>query len=150
MVLGVSGCPAFELAEVADVVEGNRGMAQGLVIGIHRLCLCEMEHRPEQHRGVTVREYEPIAVGPDRVLRVEAHDAVPDRVNQWRKRHRRAGVSGLGLLDRIYREGANRIDRQLNHLLVCHGFLLGIRVWFQGSGFGCQVSDFRGRAFTET
>jgi hypothetical protein len=33
-------------------------------------------------------------------------------------------VPGLGLLHRIHREGANRIDRQLNHFFVCHGFLL--------------------------
>ena len=85
-------------------------MAQGLVVGIHRLCLGEMEHGPEQHRGVTVGEHEPIAVRPDRVLRIEAHDAVPDRINQRRERHRRAGVSGLRLLDRIYRESTNSVD----------------------------------------
>ena len=51
--------------------------------------------------GVTVREHESIAVGPDRVLRIEAHGAVPDRVDQRRERHRRAGVSGLGRLHRL-------------------------------------------------
>jgi hypothetical protein len=107
----MSGCPTFELAEVADVIERNRGMAQRLVVGIHRLRPREMEHGPEQHRGVTVGEHEPIAVRPDRVLRIKAHDAVPDRVDQWRKRHGRAWVSGLRLLHRIYRESANRIDR---------------------------------------
>ena len=69
---------------------------------------------------MTVGEHEPIAVGPDRVLRIEAHDAVPDRVDQRRQRHRRAGVPGLGLLDRIDRQGADGVDRQLIQLLVGH------------------------------
>ena len=124
VVLGVTRGLAVELAEAADVVERHRGLPQPLVFGIHRLRLGEVEHGPEQHRGVTVREHEPIAVGPDRVLRIEAHDAVPDRVDQRRERHRRAGVSGLGLLDRVHRKRANGIDTQLIEFLVCHWFEL--------------------------
>src|SRR5437016_10070187 len=33
------------------------------------------------------------------------------------------GVPGLRLLDRIHREGANGVDRYLNHFLVYHHFL---------------------------
>ena len=128
VVLGVSGRLAVELAEVADVVEGHRRLPQALVVGIHRLRPGEVEHGPEQHRGVAVGEHEPIAVGPDRVLRIEAHHAIPDRVDQRRQRHRRARVSGLGLLDRVDREGADGVDRQLNHLLVGHGLFLWMRV----------------------
>src|SRR5437879_4503656 len=72
-----------------------------------------MECGPEKHRGVTVREHKPIAVGPDRVLWVEAHNAVPDGVDQRGERHRRAGVSRFGLLDRVNRKRANGIDTQL-------------------------------------
>src|SRR5215813_3384514 len=110
MILGMPGRFALELAEMAYVVEGDRWMAQHFIVGVHRLCFGKMEHRPEQHRGMAVREHESIAVGPDRVMGIEAHDPVPDRVNQWRERHRRTRVSGLGLLHRIYREGANSID----------------------------------------
>src|SRR5215831_1472208 len=111
MILRMPRCFAVELAEVTDVLEGYRRVTESFVLGVDRLGAGEMEHRPEQHRGVAVREHEPIAVGPDRVLRIEAQDALPERVNQWRERHRRAGVPGLRLLDRIHREGANGIDR---------------------------------------
>src|SRR5438093_5427643 len=111
MILGVSRGFAVELAKVTDILEGNRRMTESFIIGIDRLCASKMEHRPEQHRSVTVREHEPIAVGPNGVLRIEAHDAIPDRVNQRRECHWRAGVPGLRLLYRIYREGANGVDR---------------------------------------
>src|SRR6266581_1897636 len=111
MILGMPRGFAGELAKVTDILEGHRRVTESFVISIDRLCAGEMEHGPEQHRGVTVREHEPIAVGPDGVLRIEAHDAIPDRVNQRRERHRRAGMPGLRLLYRIYREGANGVDR---------------------------------------
>ena len=121
VILGVPRGLAVELAKMADVVEGHRRLPQPLVVRVHRLGPGEMEHGPEQHRGMTVGEHEPIAVGPDRVLRIEPHHAVPDRVDQRRQRHRRAGVSGIGLLDRVHRERADGIDRQLIQLLVGHG-----------------------------
>ncbi len=70
-----------------------------------------MKHRPEQHGGVTVREHKPISVGPNRVLGIEAHDAVPDCIDQWREGHGRARVTGFGLLDRVDRKSANGINR---------------------------------------
>src|SRR5438132_1686238 len=123
MILGMPRGFAVELAEVTDILEGHRRVPESFVRGIDRLGAGEMEHRPEQRRGVAVREHEPIAVGPDRVLRIEAHNAIPERVHQRRERHRRAGVPGLRLLDRIHREGANGVDRYLNHFLVYHHFL---------------------------
>ena len=125
VVLGVPRGLAVELAEMADVVEGNRRLPQPLVLGVHRLGAGEMQHGPEQHRGMTVGEHEPIAVGPDRVVRIEMHHAVPDRVDQGRERHRRAGVAGIGLLDRVHRERADGIDRQLIQLLVGHDLTFG-------------------------
>src|SRR5215475_6433091 len=62
---------------------------------------------------MAVREYESITIGPDRILRVEAQDAIPDRIDQRRERHRRAGVSGFGLLHRVDRKCANGVDAQL-------------------------------------
>src|SRR5437879_4642403 len=111
MILGMPRSFALELPEMTDIFQGNRWMPEPFVIGVDRLCAGEMEHRPEQHRGVAVREHETIAVGPDRVLRIEAHDAIPDRVDQRCERHRCAGVPGLRLLYRIYRERANCVDR---------------------------------------
>src|SRR6266480_170871 len=111
MILGMARGFAVELAEMTDIVEGNRRVTESFIIGIDRLCSGKVKYGPEQHRGMAVREHEPIAVGPDRILRIEAHDAIPDRVNQRGERHRRARVPGLGLLDRIYRESANCVDR---------------------------------------
>src|SRR4029453_7428963 len=111
MILGVPRGFAVELAEVPDILEGHRRVTESFVLGVDGLCTGEMEHGPEQHRGVAVREHEPIAVGPDRVLRIEAQDAIPERVHERRECHRRAGVPGLRLLYRIYREGTNGVDR---------------------------------------
>ena len=118
---------AVELAKVADVVERDRRLAQPLVIGVHRLRLRQMQHRPEQHRGMAVGEHEPIAVGPDRILRVEVHDAVPDRVDQRRQRHRRAGMPGFRLLDGVDRERADGVDRQEVEVLVGHALRPPVR-----------------------
>src|SRR5436309_10177978 len=122
MILGVPWGFAVELAEVTDIIEGNRWVTESFIISVDRLGAGEMEHGPEQHRGVTVREHEPIAIGPDGILGIEPHHAVPERVDQRCERHRSAGVSGPGLLDRIDREGADRVDAQLIELRVRHGF----------------------------
>ena len=126
VVFRVPGRLAPELAKVADVLQGHRGLSQPFVIGIHRLRSRQMEHGPEQHRGVAVGEDEPITIGPDGILRIEAHHAVPDRVDEGRERHRGAGVPRLGLLDRIDGERADGVDCQLVELRVCHRFS-GIR-----------------------
>jgi hypothetical protein len=120
MVLGMTWSLAAELAEVTNIIERNRGLPKPFVFGIHRAGAGEVKHRPQQHRGVTVGEQEPIAVRPNRILRVETHDPVPKRVDKRRQRHRRAGMPGLRLLDRIDRQRANAIDRQLVQLRAGH------------------------------
>ena len=110
------GSLAAKLTEVADVIERDRRIAQPLVVGIHGPRPGQVEQRPEQHRGVAVREHEAVAAGPDRIHRIEAHDAIPERVDQRRERHRRAGVTGVGRLDRIYRQRPNGVDGELIHL----------------------------------
>ena len=96
-----SGCPgalAVELPEVADIVERHCGLSQPFVFAVHSPGPGEMEHGPEQHGGMAVGEHEPVAIGPDRILGIELHHAIPERVNQRRERHRRAGMPGFGLL----------------------------------------------------
>ena len=94
-VFRMPGGLAAELTEMADVVERDRRIAEALVVGIHRPRSGEVQHRPEQHRGVPVREDEAVAIGPDRIMRIEAHDAIPKRVDQRRERHRRPRVPEL-------------------------------------------------------
>ena len=103
------------------IVEGHRGVPQPLVVRIHGLHFGEAERRPEQHRDMTIREHKPITMGPDRVLRIEPRDAVPERVDQGRERHRRAGVSRVRCLHRMDRKSADGIDTQSIQLRVCHG-----------------------------
>src|SRR6478672_657417 len=62
---------------------------------------------------MAVREHEAIAIGPERILRIEPHHAVPDGVNQRRQRHGRARVSGLGLLHGIHGKRTDGVDAQL-------------------------------------
>ena len=73
---------------------------------------------------MAVGKNEAIPVGPDRVLWIEIHRPVPDRVDQRCERHWRARMAGLGGLDRVNRERADCVDGELNHFVVVHGVLL--------------------------
>src|ERR1700723_811564 len=116
VVFRMAGSLAVELAEATDIVERDRRLPQCFVVGIHSLNAGEMERRPEQHRGMAVRQHEAIAIGPDRVLRIEFKDTIPYRIDKRRERHWRSGVSGVGLLHGIDGERANRVDAQLIEL----------------------------------
>jgi hypothetical protein len=111
---------AVKLTKMTDVVERDRRVPQPFILRIHGPRPREMEHGPKQHGGMAIGEHKPITVGPDRVLGIEVHHAVPDGVDQGRQGHRRAGVSRVGLLDCIHGERADGIDRQLIQLLVGH------------------------------
>ncbi len=76
----VSGRAASPLPKVFDIVECQIEAGQ-------------MQHRIEQHGGVTVREHKAVTVKPVRILRVEIHHAGPQRVGSGRQRHRRARVT---------------------------------------------------------
>jgi hypothetical protein len=104
---------APELPEAPDVVQRDRRLAQRLILRIHGLDAREVQQAVEQHRGVPGREHEPIAVRPDRVLRVVAQEALPQAVRDRRHRHRRAGVARIGLLDGVHRQRANGVDAEL-------------------------------------
>ena len=71
---------------------------------------------------MAVRQHKPVAIRPDRVLRIKIHHAIPDRVNQWRERHGRAGVTRFRRLNRVNGEGANCIDGQLFYFFITHKF----------------------------
>src|SRR5260221_7384146 len=71
---------------------------------------------------MTVRQHETVAIGPDWILRIEPHHAIPNRVDEGRQSHRCAGVSGLGLLDGIHGERADGVDRQLSYVRAREGF----------------------------
>src|SRR5215471_21754796 len=101
MVFGVAWRLAAEPPEVTDIVERYRGLSKPFIFGVDRAGASEVKHGPQQHRGMTVREHEPVAIRPNWVLRIETHDPVPQRVDERRQRHRRAGMPRLRLLDRV-------------------------------------------------
>ena len=74
-------CDSIELPESADIVESHGGVAQFLVVGIHGLRAREVKHGPKQHRRMAIRQHEAVAIGPDRILRIETHHAIPDGID---------------------------------------------------------------------
>src|SRR5918997_803667 len=99
-VLRVAGTRRAELAELLDLVERD------VVAG-------EVERRVEQHRRVAAGEDEAVAPRPVRRLRGMAHDARVQHVGDRRERHRGAGMTRVGLLDGVHRQGADGVHAQL-------------------------------------
>ena len=120
-VLRMPRAARVDLAEALDVLERDRQLAEPLVGGVDRLHAGEVQQRVEQRRGVADREHEAVAAGPDRVVRVEAQEVLPERVGDGRHRHRRAGMTGVGGLHGVHRERADGGDGELVQRRV--GFL---------------------------
>ncbi|MPM56612.1 hypothetical protein SDC9_103421 [bioreactor metagenome] len=99
-VLGVTSGFAVQLAEVLQLFDGQVVAAQ-------------VQHRIQQHRCVTVGEHEAVAVSPVRVGRVVLEVTSPHGHGHVGHAHRRTGVAGIGLLNGIHCECADRI----RHLL---------------------------------
>ncbi len=117
-VLGVTRALGVQLSEALQVLEPDRRLAERLVVGVHRLHPGQVQQRVEQRRRVPRGEHEPIPVGPDRQLGVEAKVVLPERVGHRRQRHRGARVPGVRRLHRVHRQGADRVDRELVDRLV--------------------------------
>ena len=111
-VLGMACRLRVELAERLDVVEGHRLSPEDLVVGIDGLHPGQIEQGVEEHRRVAGREHEAVAVGPDRVLGIEAQEALPEGVGGGREGHRSPGVAGVRLLDRVDAQRPDRVDAE--------------------------------------
>jgi len=96
--LGVARCARLQLAETLDMLETQ-------------LVASEMQQRVQQHRAVTVGYDEAVAVGPSGVARVVPQVVVPQHLGDVSHAHGHAGMAGARLLDRIHREGADRIGQ---------------------------------------
>jgi hypothetical protein len=66
------------------------------------------------------RQYKAVAVGPDRIRRIEAQSFLPQVISHWRHAHWRTRMTGLHFLDRIDRERADCVDTQQVHLAAAH------------------------------
>ncbi len=93
VIFGMAGAFAAELPKPLDIVERDRGLIEMLILCIDGLHAGEMQQRVEQHRGMAIGKNEAIAVGPDRIIWIEAQKILPKRVGHRRQRHRRAGMA---------------------------------------------------------
>jgi len=90
--------PILEISEQAvdEVV-----LVRDVVVERHRLVAGEMEQRVEQHRAVTGREHEAVAVGPSGIACVEFQEAREQYCRHVRHTHRHPRMSRLRLLDGV-------------------------------------------------
>ena len=96
-VLGVSRRQRSELAEILDLVER------------HVLVAGEVQQGIEQHRAVSGREHEAVAVRPGRSRGVEFEELREQHGRDVGGAHRQAGMAGFRLFDGIHGKPANRI-----------------------------------------
>ena len=61
----------------------------------------QMKQRIQQHRAVTGRQHEAVAVRPRRIGRIEFQEAREQDGRNISHAHGHAGMAGLGLLDRV-------------------------------------------------
>ena len=107
-----------DVAVALGVARRDRAPLAELLDLVHREVVArEVQDAVEQHRPVAGAEDEAVAVGPRRIRRVVAHDAAEEDVGRGRHGHRQAGMPGVGLLDRVHGQRANRVDAEL----VCLG-----------------------------
>ena len=107
MHLGVPGRLRLPLAEALQLFERQ------VVAG-------EVERAVLEDAGVPRAQDEAVAVGPLRIRRAVIHHLRVEEVGERRERHRRSRVTGVRLLDRVHRERANRVDRQLFDVSLGH------------------------------
>ena len=96
-ILRMSRGQRSQLAEMLDLVERHVGIAG------------EIQQRIEQHRAMAGREHEAVAVRPVRLGGVEFQELREQHGGDVGRAHRQAGVAGIGLLDGIHGEPADRI-----------------------------------------
>ena len=98
LVLGMAGGMRTQLPERLQVVDRQRVAGQ-------------VQQRVQQHRAVAVREHEAVAVGPLRIAGIVAQVVAPQDLRDVGHAHRHAWVAGVGFLDRVHREGPDRIGK---------------------------------------
>ena len=106
--LRMAGSLAAQLAEAFEFVERQ------IVAG-------KMQQAVEQHGTVPRRKNEPIAIGPKRIVRIEAEEAGPQCIRHGGRAHRHSGMPGVGVLHGVYRKHAEGIDAQI--VDIGHEFL---------------------------
>ena len=71
----------------------------------------QISSRTQQHRAVPRRQHETIAVPPVWVGRVVLEEIIPQHLGNVRHTHGHAGMAGIGLLNGVHGQGANRVGK---------------------------------------
>ena len=79
-IFGMPGGLRMQLAEVFDVVDRHRVPGQ-------------MQHRVQEHRRMTVRQHETVAIEPRGIVRVVLEHLAPEHFTDVGETHRRTGVT---------------------------------------------------------
>ena len=98
LVLGMSRSRRAQLPERLQVLDGQWVTGQ-------------VQQRVQQHRAVAVRNHEAVAVGPLRIAGIVAQVVAPQDLRDVGHAHRHAGMTGVGFLNRVHREGSDRIGK---------------------------------------
>jgi hypothetical protein len=75
-----------------------------------------------------------VTIGPDRIGGVVAQELLPQAIRDGRQAHGRARMSGVRLLDRIHRQGADGVDAQLVEIDFLRRRWAGLRGILRGKG----------------
>ena len=97
--------------------EAHLGVARGLAVQLpealqfldRQVVAAQVQQGIQQHRRMPVGQDEPVAVGPPGIARVVAQMTAPQRDGHLGHAHRRAGVAGVGLLNGVHGQGAQRV-----------------------------------------
>jgi len=119
-VFRMPGAGAAQLAEIADVVQRDGRLVQDLAV-FDFPNAGQVQHRVQQHGSVAAGQNKSVSGRPPGVFRVVPHLMVPDRIGHRRQRHRGPRMAAVGLLDRVHRQGADRVDCQLLEVVFLCG-----------------------------
>jgi hypothetical protein len=115
-VFRVAGRLRMQLPECLEVVDRQ------VVAG-------QVQQRIQQHRTVSVRQHEAVAVGPVGIGRIVAQVTPPQHFRNLRHAHRCTGVTGIGFLHGIHRQCP---DGTGDRIETCAG---GYGRWVHRTGF---------------
>ena len=109
------------------------------IVDRHPVMAGQVDQRIQQHRTVTGRQDEPVAVGPARIGRIEFVKPGPQRGRDVGHAHRQARMPGFRLFGRIDRQRADRIRHAacLSHR-TRQNVGLNSQGWMVGRQCGCS------------
>ncbi len=88
-----------------------------------------------QHRTMSIRQHEAVAVDPVRIGRIMTIVLTPQCDGDFRHSHRHAGMSGIGFLNGIHCQHANRVGHCVGWEHRSHGNQVG------GGTFGADSKE---------